>query len=284
MTNVLSVPQAVAAALAVAAAHGVECDEPEVLKNGANVIVHLVPSPVVGRVAATTAVVRPRPEDYLARDVAVASYAHRNGASVVPPSDELPAGPHLHDGRVLTFWRYVEHDRGREADPSELGASLAALHEVLAGYDLHADMPLPYLGPALGELPGLLDALGARGVLNRSEIARFEERRARCAVALPLDGASEPSEQALHGDSHRRNVLTTAAGLVWTDFEDACRGSVAWDLACARRSGPDVLTAYGHRPSDAEVAPYLEARELQSELWAIVFAARDRGALDERAL
>ena len=42
---------AVAAAVAVAAAHGVRCDEPVVLRQAWHVLVHLSPSPVVARVS-----------------------------------------------------------------------------------------------------------------------------------------------------------------------------------------------------------------------------------------
>jgi hypothetical protein len=273
MTNPLSVRGAVAAATAVAAQHGVHCDEPRVMKHGANLIVHLAPAPVVARVAAVTAIVRPDPEAFLARDVALSEFAHRAGAAVVPPSDELPAGPHTRDGRVLTFFRYVEHERGVEAPRDLLGAAIAELHAVLAAYD----GDLPYIGPVFGEVPDIVPALHERGVIDAAEVARYEERLAECTAALPAPGA--PGEQALHGDAHRMNMLRTAHGLVWTDFEDSCRGSIAWDLVCARRSWPEALAAYPDRPSDAELAPFLAARELVAELWERIFAARDRGEL-----
>ena len=43
--------KAVDAALGVAREHGLRCDEPELLKDGANVLVHLHPVPVVARIA-----------------------------------------------------------------------------------------------------------------------------------------------------------------------------------------------------------------------------------------
>ena len=46
------------AAVSVAADLGVACAEPVVLADGANVIVHLSPSPVVAKVAASTTAVR----------------------------------------------------------------------------------------------------------------------------------------------------------------------------------------------------------------------------------
>ena len=49
-----------AAAVKVAAGLGVPGREPVVLADGANVVVHLSPAPVVAKVAASTTEVRPR--------------------------------------------------------------------------------------------------------------------------------------------------------------------------------------------------------------------------------
>jgi hypothetical protein len=270
--------RAVAAAVAIAREHGVRValDDAIVLKDGANVVVHLRPAPVVARIASMTALVRRDPAAYLARDVAVARHAFARGAPVVPPSNDLPPGPHELDGRVVTFWHYVEHESGHEAGPAELGPLLRELHAALVDYD---GVALPYLGPVLGEFDGVVDALVRAGAIPHAQAERWREELVAVEVALPAPGAA--GEQALHGDAHRRNVLRTASGLLWVDFEDACHGSVAWDLAClGRRSGPAAIAAYGdERPSDAELAPFLAARALQSAVWEAVFAARDAGVL-----
>jgi Ser/Thr protein kinase RdoA (MazF antagonist) len=267
---------AVETAVDFARAHGATVREPAVLHDGANVVVHLRPAPVVARVASTTAVVRHDPAAFLARDVALASYAAANGASVVPPSTEVPAGPVVHRGRVLTCFEYVPNT-GREAEPDELGRALAELHAVLTGFEGE----LPYLGPVLGELHDVAMFLGSYDAMRADEVARVLEGIDACAAALP-----PPSGRALHGDAHRRNVLVTERGIVWNDFEDSCRGDVAWDLAClGRRSGPRAIAAYGDdRPTDAELEPYVVARTLQAEVWERVFEARDAGRLPIAAL
>lgn len=267
---------AVATAVDFARAHDVTVHDPSVLHDGANVVVHLRPAPVVARVASTTAVVRHDPTAFLARDVALARYAAANGGSVVPPSAELPAGPVVHRGRVLTCFEYVP-TTGRQPEPPELGRALAELHAVLAGFD----GDLPYLGPVLGELRDVVTFLGGYGALREAEVVRVLDEIDACAAALP-----PPSGRALHGDAHRGNVLVTARGIVWNDFEDGCRGSVTWDPAClARRSGPAAVAAYGDdRPSDAELAPYVRARTVQAEVWQRVFQARDGGQLPIAAL
>jgi len=55
------VPRAVAAAVAVARAHGLAVGEPAVLSDGVNLVVHLRPAPVVARVATLTPLLRPDP-------------------------------------------------------------------------------------------------------------------------------------------------------------------------------------------------------------------------------
>ena len=94
------VARAVAAAGSVAAAHGVRT-EPLVLRNGVNVVLHLRPAPVVARLAALTAELRPQVAQQVTREVELAEALSGAGAAVMPPSDVLPPGPHRHDGVVL---------------------------------------------------------------------------------------------------------------------------------------------------------------------------------------
>ena len=125
--------QAIRAAVSYAAAHGVRSTEPEVLKNGSNVLVHLRPAPVVARVAGTTSLVRTPVADWFAREVALVDHLVGHGFPVVVPSDELPRGPIVHDGRTMTFWRFVPHFAA-SIKPSEFAESLADLHRALADY------------------------------------------------------------------------------------------------------------------------------------------------------
>src|SRR5215470_3196897 len=120
---------AVDAAVAVAEAHGVHCEEPLVLGEAWHVLVHLWPAPVVARV--TSGVPGVDPGD-VERELAVGGYAGRAGAPVVQPSDLLPPGPHQHDGHTLVFWRYLE--RAGELDAAEAGRGLRTIQDSLAGY------------------------------------------------------------------------------------------------------------------------------------------------------
>jgi hypothetical protein len=261
--------RAVRAAVAVARAHGVQVTEPAVVRDLSNVLVELAPAPLLARVATSTAAARPDgAREWLARDVAVAAFLAREGAPVVPPASELPPGPHVHDGLAVTFWRLVRP--AAPASPHEAGAELAVLHPLLARFS----GPLPPLSAVLDEAETLIEWVGLPAPLvDALTRARGE-----------IDAAGLPG-QPLHGDAHAGNLLRTADGLLWTDFEDTCAGPVEWDLAClvtAGGSGDDALSGYGYRGGAAALAPFVEARLLQVAAWT-AFMAEEHPHLRERA-
>jgi Phosphotransferase enzyme family len=225
---------AVRAAVEVAAQHGLRSDDPVVLRDAWQVLVHLRPLPLVARVSSGRPYPEGPPEEDVIRELEVASHAARAGAAVVPPSDLLDPGPHRHNGHVVAFWQYVEPRR--EVEPVAAGQALRAIHEALADYE--------------GELPSL-HADYIKPITDRLEKSPDVE------LLLEL-GLRQPggSWQALHGDAHLANCLP---GPLWHDFETACRGPREFDLAAlvlsARVQEDDAsriaLEAYGDH--DAEL-------------------------------
>ena len=138
----------------------------------------------------------------------------------------------------MSLWRHVEHDTDAELLTGTTGAMLAELHGLLAG----CPVDLPSLaGPAhdiptlLPRLTGRLDAEGT-GLLHRA----WERLADLTLVSL----------QPLHGDAHPGNLLATAAGPVWTDLEETCRGPREWDRPdwpSGRRRGNWSATPAPHR-------------------------------------
>ena len=255
--------RAVAAAVAVAADHGLRTVEPVVLAGRSNVLVHLRPAPVVARVASATALLRPDVRSWFEREIAVAGFLAGRGAAVVPPADELPPGPHERDGLPITFWRHVQPDPDRQLAAGEAGRALRDLHEALR--DFPGD--LPRLVCHLVEVPRLL--AGLEGTLTPDDLARLRDVHQRLTETL-LD--PRRPVQALHGDAHVRNLIATPDRLLWNDFEDTGAGPVEWDLACFCWMPPwgreAALAAYGpDAPTLEELAPWIEARELQGTAW-----------------
>ncbi|WP_158751363.1 phosphotransferase [Acidobacterium sp. S8] len=262
--------RAVEAAVAVARTHGILCDASEVLADGSNVLVHLQPAEVVARVATTTGLVRKPVEWWLALDLDLAGFLAARGFPVVPPSRELPPGPHVYDGLALTFWEYVEHDSGYAPTVGEVGPFLRELHAELRGYAGE----MRELSP-VREIPAWLDEVERWHVVEDDDLAIL--RRGYAEITAQVDALGLP-EQPVHGDAHRKNVLKTKRGLLWTDFEDACRGPIAWDLACfVRTSGEDYKTAvksYGGDFDLAQLKPFFDARDLQGVLWGAILSTR----------
>jgi hypothetical protein len=258
---------AVRAAVEVAAAHGVRCVEPVVLWNGSNVLVHLTPTPVVARVATLTGLVRSDVDATFAKDVAVACWLAGRGAPVVPPSREVPAGPHRSsDGRTITFWTYVPHDRDHIWRPNKVGPLLADLHAALRTYPGSLPRTPPIEVAAVIDVLRRLDALGP---LTEAEIPDLLADTAR--VIDEFAGTPVP----LHGDAHPGNLLHTCSGPVWTDFEDAWFGPVGWDLACleltSRLDGRAAVAAY---PGVRDSARFLAGRRLAGLVWSLLFQWR----------
>ena len=247
----------VAAAQAVAREHGVACEEAVRMAAGSNALVHLSPSPVVARVMTGTAVLHDDPEQWLAREVAVGSFLAERTDLAVPPSDLLPPGPHERDGLWMTMWRFVAHDeQAPPPDPRELGRSLRALHDALAGFTGE-------LAPLSGIRDWLADLASSR-----------PELRPELDALTPAVFTSPLPAQALHGDVSVGNLLRSDGRLLWNDFEDVCSGPVQWDVAGlvasarARGHGPEytdeLLAAYGEVEG---LAPFLEAHALYETIW-----------------
>jgi hypothetical protein len=252
--------RALAAARAVAVAHGVDCGGAVVLAAGSNVMVHLKPAPVVARVMTGTAALHGDVERWLAGEVAVGAFLGARGLSVAP-TDVLPPGPHERDGLWMTFWAYVEHDSGgRLPRADELGGALRDLHDALA------EFPGEQLGP-LSDVRDWLDRLAAE---------EPSPLRAELRALTPTVFASPLPAQAIHGDASISNLLRTDAGLRWNDLEDVCVGPVHWDVAGlvadARARGEseafvaDFLYAYGGPDLD-DLEDFLTAHRLYTTIW-----------------
>lgn len=253
---------AVRAAQTVTARLGLPGHEPEVLHERSNVLVRL--GPLVARVPATTRLLRPEPAPWLARDVALSQYLTDRGVLVVSPATDPPAGPHFADGLPVTLWHHTPHDPAVRYAPDVVARSLAEVHAALRGYPGE----LPRRGP-LSELEELLGRFDLDPRL-RAEAARIE-------AALPDDAV-----QPLHGDAHPGNLIATAAGPCWLDFEDTWLGPLAWDLGIlARQGGPEYLAAYPGAVSDEALRAYTRLRELFAVAWRFVIARRFPDRLPE---
>lgn len=263
--------RALDAVVAVAREHGVRVGAREILRDRSNLVIRLEPAPVVARVAMETATVRPGAE-WLRREVAVAGFLADAGAPVVPPSALLPPGPHHRDGFDLSFWTLARQLPGLP-DPTEAGRRLRDCHRVLAAFP--GDLPRFGL---LDEADRIVRDFALEGVLQADDFAVV--RRLGIQVRADVEAAAGPA-QAVHGDAHLGNVLHTADGPLWTDWEDTFLGPVEWDIACltafadADESSSAAAAAGGLDPH-VDLTPFLRARRYQAAVWGVVLG-RARG-------
>lgn len=230
--------EAVAASVAVAAQCGLPSDHPVVVAEGYSVRVRLEPAPVLTRVVTVGRVLRGDPRPWMEREIRVARYLASVGAPVVPPWHE--AGPFQAHGLDVSLWTWLESS----PDPCPevvFGRLLKDLHDALMHYD--ADLPV-----LVGPLTDVASALAASDDAVLHEAAAW-------LVPLALTWPRRP----LHGDAHTGNVLNTAAGPMWLDFEDVCAGPVEWDLASTTITEA-IVDAY---PGDVDAARLEECRRLR---------------------
>ncbi|MET1074811.1 MAG: phosphotransferase [Umezawaea sp.] len=248
----------VRAAVTVAGSHGVRVDDPVVLRDAGNLLVHLRPAPVVARVATSTASGRPRVLDHFQRAESATRYLTARGVPVVRMSSEFPDGPFTHDGLVVSFAEHVPHDPTWV--PTDFAPRLADLHAELRSYQ----------GPLPDRLP-MADISHAIRLWTRSpaELAAFTAERDALAATWPA-----LETQPLHGDAHPGNLLLSAHGPVWNDFEDTWRGPVEWDVAClastSRLDGAAAARAY----PVGDLAFHLRLRRLHVAGWLTVLERR----------
>jgi hypothetical protein len=271
--------RALSAASAIAARHGVPCEQAAVVHAGSNVLVHLRPAPVVARVMTGTVVLHDDPARWLEREVSVFSFLAPSGLAV-RPSPLIAPGPYQLDGLWMTFSEWVVHQNHTELDDDaeQFGRALRDLHDELSAFtgdlgdflDVWHDIERLQraLRPTDALTPELIDSLRERLLALRGPV--FETQLPR---------------QPLHGDVSLSNLLRTNDGLVWSDFEDAFRGPVHWDVAgyvlSLRDRGADsefvarVLGAYGWA-DERTLAPFMPAHDLYGEIWRLYDAQRRR--------
>ncbi|MEW2579928.1 aminoglycoside phosphotransferase family protein [Streptomyces syringium] len=225
---------------------GLRADGPRVLRDVFNVLVHLAPDPVVVRVPTLALASVEEQAAKQRHELAVAGWLADSGAPVVRPSPLVPREPVEFEGRSLTFWEFVseadaDESRTLEERFAEQTGWAARLHGLLAGYP---GEPLPTLSPLVPALKPALAELAKRPQsLTTAELDRAEREYAVLEALVGDLPAYFPGArvQTLHGDSPSYNVLRTADGYVFNDFEDVTRGPVEWDLTLV---GPRGIEAY----------------------------------------
>jgi hypothetical protein len=191
----------------------------------------------------------------------------------VPPSGRFPAGPHFHGKFGLTLWQFVEHAAVDQDNSAHLAFAAAALRQV---HDALADYPgaLPSFRTKVercrtfladrSALPPLVDA-------DRRFLLMAYDHILRAMDALPVELIP------IHGDAGPHNVLITADGARYTDFEDTCLGPREWDVGWL----PDVDLVAFESIDRSRLSVLSDLRSLCVSVWC--FAKYDMADKREAA-
>ncbi len=251
---------------------------PLVVADRSNLVLRLAPHPIVARVAMATSLVRVGMA-WLAREVEIARFLADRGALVTVPSAAIPPGPYEREGMVISFWE-LETLAGESVAPHAAGVALGLAHRHLADYPRDR---LQEWG-AFEETAQVLEHVRRSPLIARDELLRLERGHERAKEIVGSARARSASFQAVHGDAHIGNVLATARGAVWTDWEDAFVGPVEFDLACLQSKlllfGEDreaieaMLAAYPGSWNRELAADLALVRNVQVIAWLVVFSER----------
>jgi hypothetical protein len=203
------------AATKIAATYDIKSNEPILLKDSNNTVIHLAPSPVVAKVATST--IRKQTISNLGHELSVALHLVNQGAPIVPPSIEIPAATYWHDGLEVTFWQYCSGANREDIDHPQLVAALKEFHDALASYR--------------GTLkPFTHDYEMCRALLDTdrlsSELSTVERQFLRQIYQHLSASLRAFSYECVpvHAEVHGGNVLWTQTGPRLIDFESCCRG------------------------------------------------------------
>jgi aminoglycoside phosphotransferase (APT) family kinase protein len=280
MNDIDNIPSqnAIRASCQIAKEQGLKFDEAVILREQSNLIIHLRPTPVIARVATTTATFRTG-DAWLAREVAVARHLASVGAPVVSPSHLVDPGPHHHNGLVLSFWEFVE-ELPEPVDPATAGRTLRECHEALIDFNGELSILEP-----ISESQQIFSQLLRQGAFSSADadmLQRINERLNKKLNQLNLQ--KNLTMQPLHGDSNFSNVLNTTRGVLWIDWEDTFLGPVVWDIACliasSRVFGTDTdkasaaIVGYGKTIDNELLDLFVEIRTFQTVLWNYIIGQK----------
>ncbi|MCY1143311.1 aminoglycoside phosphotransferase family protein [Actinoplanes sp. Pm04-4] len=215
--------RATRAAMSITSSLGHPADDAVVLHNSNKLTLRLRPCDVLAQVA-------PLARQAAQLELDVARQLSDVGSPVAAP---LAPEVFLPDDFVVTLWTYYEPVTTEAIPPAEYARALERLHAGMR----RIDVPTPNFTDRVAQAQQLVadpDRTPKLTDADRDFLATTL-RRLRRAVAN-----SPRPHQLLHGEPHPGNLLPTADGPRFIDFETCCRGPIEFDLAHA----PDEVAAF----------------------------------------
>lgn len=207
--------------LLVVKTFGLEEITPVILSNGGNLIIHLAPYPIVARLANVIAqeeanIVYKR----LNRELKVAHYLQIKNVPVMLPTELIDAGPHNVNETWMTLWNYVPPIELQRPSPSE---SVELVNNLsIAMKDFSEELPVLGVWERTRRSAERLMKNSDPRIQSLLEMFHEVDKKMVLETSVFI-----PS----HGDAHAGNLLPSAEGWIWMDFEDVSLMPAYWDLA-----------------------------------------------------
>lgn len=208
--------RAVAAAVAIASAQGLDVAVARVLHDSNKLAVRLLPCETVARVAFAG-------DETFETELEIGRRLADTGSPVARLDPRVEPRVQPWDGFVVTLWTHYEQLR-RDIPPEDYAAGLERLHAGMA----RVEVAVPRFDDRVEEARQLVAST------NRTPALPDSDRELLSAVLR--DGSRRirehsSREQLLHGEPHPGNVLDTETGPLFVDLETCCRRPVEFDLA-----------------------------------------------------
>ncbi|MGZ0145982.1 phosphotransferase [Kribbella sp. WER1] len=208
------ITRAIAAATSIATSLGLRADDGTVLHNSNKLAVRLTPCDTFARVA-------PLAEQVAEYELELAQRLAEAGSPVAALEPRVEPRVYVRDGFAVTLWAYYEPVTP-EVAPPEFADALARLHAGMRKVDLASPRFTDRIAAAL-------KIVGDQQISPELPDADREFLMGRLESLRQATGNHE--EQLLHGEPHPGNLLSTAYGPLFIDFETCCRGPIELDLA-----------------------------------------------------
>jgi hypothetical protein len=212
------VPRALGAARSTASSLGLPVDDAVVLQNSNRLTLRLLPCDVLARVT-------PAADQIAQLEIDLALQLTAVGSPVAALDPRVEPRVHERDSFVITLWTYYPPGRSRQVPPADYAAALGRLHADLRTLDVRT----PHFTDRVDSARQLVDDHDRSPELTEPDRALLGETLGDLGRAVAEHGA----DQLLHGEPHPGNVLPTAHGPLFIDFETCCRGPVEFDIAHA---------------------------------------------------
>lgn len=213
------VSAAVDAAIAAARALGLRADDAVILQDANRAALRLLPCDVLARVGAAAH------REGMRRETAVVRQLAATGAPVAGLEPRGSWQVYEQDGFFVSFWTFFE-PIDEPLSPARQAASLHQLHAAFRSLDF----PAPHFTDRVAEAVRIVEDPGRSPELAQTDRTLLQDSLPKLTQLIQQRASAE---QLLHGEPHPGNLLNTAAGALFIDFETCCRGPVEFDIAHA---------------------------------------------------